>query len=168
MRDEPRGRHPVQVHGRIDMRVRSLPGAAHDFREEGDPMYVQVWSGKWHLLESVTGTHPAEPVGPWNRVAKPERKKILTQCGEHAFARRIENSITGSICDKCRPVIESRLPWRSFPPKESYKNRGHYFGRVGRLHPEVTCHKTPIHTKITVAQRCAERRAERMNQKRTT
>ena len=82
--------------------------------------YVRAWNGKWHILERVTGTHLAEPVGTWNRVAKPERTMVLTNCGLQAFSREIVDELPtresrhwglqpkGSMCDNCRAVWEAR------------------------------------------------------------
>lgn len=49
---------------------------------------VRAWNGKWHLYAGDRGIAPAEPVGDYNRVAKPEREKAVTMCGENIYVRQ--------------------------------------------------------------------------------
>lgn len=90
---------------------------------------VQAWNGKWHVWEADLGMSPAEPVGPHNSVAKPERVDALTSCGEQIYVRKrlyeypvrlypqtkwrsragwkMDQSLTW--CSRCATVVDHRL-----------------------------------------------------------
>ena len=90
---------------------------------------VRAWNGKWHIWEADLGVSPAEPVGSYNSVAKPERVDALTVCGEQIYVRErrseypvryypqsvwrrkagweMDQSLTW--CTRCATVVQHRL-----------------------------------------------------------
>lgn len=88
---------------------------------------IKAWNGKWHIFETSLGWVPAEPVGNYNRVAKPKRLKVLTRCGLTILAKSELQDVTKredfvtigpkyhmerpiNACKNCLTVLNRRYP----------------------------------------------------------
>ncbi len=96
-----------------------------------DTHVVQAWNRKWHIYEQDSGIREAEPVGAYNRVAKPARRQALTGCGLGILVRdertinhrsdftlitpRGTERFSMTFCKNCLRIINRRYPRPTTP-----------------------------------------------------